>query len=150
MNRNTLFILIVLLLVLSCVSASAAGITQKIVTLSIPNDYRSAEAYKVEFAIPEGSMAFNFTLWGINGTWGIVDISGGTYKEVYSSAGAGTDGGRPVIDPESSEHVTDPSVETGAADPLSRLTLSSGSYIVWMEGNPGASMTLQYNLRTPR
>jgi len=150
MNRVRLFVLIALFFVFSCASVLAAGITQKILTLSIPKDYRSAEAFEVELTIPEGAVAFNFTLWGVATTWGIVDISGGAYKEVYSSAGAGTEGDHPVIDPESSEHAVDPSAETGAADPLSRLTLPPGAYIVWMEGNPGASMTLQYNLKTPR
>jgi hypothetical protein len=148
MNRSITFILILLILTLSSAGAAVAGITNNIVTVSIPKDYRSAEPYKVEFTVPEGSMAFNFTLWATDKTWGIVDISGGAYKEVYSSVTDGTNGNAPVIDAESSERVTDPPSETSTTDPLSRITLLPGSYIVWMKGNPGASMTLQYNLRT--
>ncbi len=150
MNRSIVFVSILLVLAFGCINAAAAGIVQKIVTVSIPKDYRSAEAYKVEFVIPEGAMAFNFTLWGVNRNWGIVDISGGANKDVYSSAGEGAYGDGHATDTESSERVTDPPPETGTADPLSRLTLLPGTYIVWMEGNPGASMTLQYNLKTPR
>jgi len=150
MNRSIVFVSILLVLAFGCMSAAAAGIAQKIVTVSIPNDYRSAEAYKVEFAIPAGAMAFNFTLWGVSRTWGIVDISGGAYKEVYSSTGEGAYGDGHDTDTESSERVTDPPPETDAGDPLTRLTLLPGTYIVWIEGNPGASMTLQYNLKTPR
>jgi hypothetical protein len=149
MNQRIVFVSILLVSAFFCVSAVAGSITQKIVTVSIPMDYRSTEAYKVEFAIPEGATAFNFTLWGATKTWGIVDISSGAHKEVYSSSG-GAYGDAPVNDAESSRRVTDPLPETGTTDPLSRLTLYPGSYIIWMEGSPGASMTLQYNLRTTR
>lgn len=143
--------MIVSLLALSIIGgASAASITQKIVTVSIPNDYRSTEAYKVEFTVPEESMAFNFRLWGTDKTWGIVDISDGASKEIYSSRNNGAYGDTPTNDAESSERVVNPPIESEGTDPLSRLTLHPGSYIIWIEGNPGASMTLQYNLQTMR
>ena len=153
MNRSATSISVLILLITALafpIMSEAAGITQKIVTLSIPRDYQSTEAYKVEFTIPEGSIAFNFTLWGSTKKWGIVDISGGAYKEVYSSVGGNANGDTPVPDAESSERVTDSTPETGMTDPLSRVTLLSGSYIIWMEGNPGTTMTLQYNLKTQR
>ncbi len=152
MNRSIVSSLIVSLLVFSLIGvpAAAASVTQKIVTVTVPKDYRSTETYKVEFAVPEGSTAFNLTLWGTDRTWGIVDISGGAYKEVYSSRDKGAYIDTPVNDAESSERVVNPPTESEGIDPLSRLTLHPGSYIIWMEGRPGASMTLQYNLRTMR
>ncbi|MBN2225540.1 MAG: hypothetical protein JW765_12755 [Deltaproteobacteria bacterium] len=151
MNRSIVSFLIVLFLAFFISgTATAASITQKVVTVSIPNDYSSAEAYKVEFSIPDGSTAFNFTLWGTNKTWGIADISGGAYKEIYSSGDNGSNGDTPIIDAESPERVVSPPTENEVTDPLSRLTLYPGSYIIWMEGKPGASMTLQYNLRMVR
>jgi hypothetical protein len=149
MNRSIVSILIVSLSVFSMIgAAAAASITQKVVTVSVPKDYHSTEPYKVEFAVPEGSTAFNFTLWATNKTWGIVDISGGAYKEIYSSRDSGTYNDTPVNDAESSARIDTPPAEGEVVDPLSRLTLRPGSYIIWMQGGPGANMTLQYTLRT--
>jgi len=150
MNRSIVSLLIVLFSSFLIVSGAAAATTQKIVTVSIPNDYRSTEAYKVEFTIPDGSTAFNFTLWGTDKTWGIADISGGAYKEVYSSNNSGASEDTPLIDAESSERIVNPPMEGEVINPLFGLTLSPGSYVIWMEGKPGTSMTLQYNLRTTR
>jgi hypothetical protein len=151
MNRTIGCVLIASACALIILSGAAfAGITQKIVAVSVPKDYRSSEAYKVEFTVPEGSMAFNFTPWGSNHTWGIADISGGGYRELYSSRSGGAGADSPMSDAESSERTGTSPEETTVTDPLSRLTLTSGTYIIWMEGGPGASMTLQYNLRTPR
>lgn len=149
MTRSIVFILAVSLLAFSLIGgAAAAGVTQNIVTVSIPKDYHSTEAYKVEFAVPEGSTAFNFTLWGSDKTWGIVDISGGANKEIYSSRDSTASGDTP--DAESSARVGNPPSESEGVDPLSRIILQPGSYIIWMEGGPGAAMTLQYNLQTMR
>jgi hypothetical protein len=151
MIRTIGSILITSLCVLCMVSgAASAGIAQKIVTVSVPKDFRSAEAYKVEFVVPEGAMAFNFTLWGSDKTWGISDITGGGHKELYSSGSGGSGGDVPINDAESSERIGDTPTETGPTDPLARLTLTPGTYIIWMEGGPGTSMTIQYNLRTTR
>ena len=151
MTRTIGCLLIALTCVLCVMSGAAfAAITQKIVTVSVPKDYRSAEAYKVEFAVPEGSIAFNFTLWGSDKTWGIADISGGGFKELYSSRNGASDGDVPMNDAESSERIDGSPTENAPADPLSRLTLSAGTYIIWMQEGPGASMTLQYNVRTAR
>jgi hypothetical protein len=128
--------------------AASAGITQKIVTVSVPKDYHSAEAYKVEFAVPEGALAFNFTLWGSDKIWGITDISDGGHRELYSSRNGGAGADVPINDAESSERIGGPPPEDGPTDPLRTLTLAPGTYIIWMEGGPGTSMTLQYNLRT--
>ncbi len=151
MIRTIGSILIALMCVL-CMAGGAAsiGVTQKIVTVSVPKDYRSAEAYKVEFAVPEGSLAFNFTLWGSDKTWGITDISGGGHRELYSSRDSEAGGDVPINDAESSERIGGSPPEEGPTDPLRTLTLKPGTYIIWMEGGPGANMTLQYNLRTMR
>lgn len=150
MNRIIALVAVAAAVALFTINGAAAGIAQKIVTVSIPNDYLSTEAYKVEFSIPEGSRAFNFTLWGTEKTWGIVDITGGAYKEVYSSTGGAGNGDVPLNDAESSERIVSPPPEGEPTDSLSRLMLFPGSYIVWMEGKPGASMTIQYNLQTAR
>ncbi len=151
MNRNIISLLVASISALLILSvADAASISQKVVTVSIPKDYSSSEAYKVEFIVPDGSAAFNFTLWGASRTWGIADISGGAYKEVYSSGDSAASGDSHVIDAESSEHVVDNPTESEWIDPLSRLTLYPGTYIIWLEGKPGASITIQYNLRTMR
>jgi hypothetical protein len=151
MNRNIVSLLIASISALLIVNvAGAASITQKVVTVTVPKDYGSSEAYKVEFAVPDGSTAFNFTLWGASKTWGIADISGGAYKEVYSSGDSAAPGDSHVIDAESSEHIVDNPTEAEWIDPLSRLTLYPGTYVIWLEGKPGTSITLQYNLRMMR
>ncbi len=150
MNRIVVVFLTLFFIVLLLSSPVFAGITQKTVTVSVPKDYRSVEAYKVEFVVPDGSAAFNFTLWGDEKPWGIVDISNGGYREVYSSKSNGPGDDAPLNDAESSERIGGPPVETGPDNSLSTLTLKSGTYLIWTEGGPGTSITLQYLLQTSR
>jgi hypothetical protein len=124
------------------------GITQETVTVSVPSDWRPSEPYKAQFVVPEGSMAFSFTVWGANKSWGIADISGGAYREVYSSTGVEGTADTPTGDAESSERVDGGHPGNEAVDPLSSLTLGSGTYVIWTEGGPGSVVRLQYLIQT--
>ncbi len=145
---GTIFIAAICALAFASGGAASSAITQKIVTVSVPKDFRSAESYKVEFTVPDGATAFNFTLWGSDRSWGITDISDGGYKELYSSGDSDRTAG--LNDAESSERTGGAPSEDSPVNPLSRLTLSPGTYIIWLQGGPGTSITLQYNLRTGR
>jgi hypothetical protein len=150
MKRAVLcFAFLPVLAVILVSGAFAGGITQDSVTVSVPKDYRDAQPYKAEFVVPEACKAFNFTVW-TDKAWGIVDISGGGYRELYSSRNTGTSTDAPIGDAESSENVGGPPSGDDPVDPLSRLTLGPGTYIVWTEGSPGSTITLQYLVQPVR
>ncbi len=130
--------------------ALSVGITQKTFTVSVPKDYRTPEPYKAEFVVPDGMIAFNFTVWGAGKPWGITDMSGGKNREIYSSRNSGLAGDLPAGDAESSEKVENPSGGETGFDSLSSISLNPGTYIIWTEGGPGSSITLQYLLQAIR
>jgi hypothetical protein len=150
--KKTVAFLVCLLASASLLMTSAlpVGVSQKIFTVSVPNDYRTPEPYKAEFVVPDGTMAFNFTVWGAARPWGITDMSGGKNKEIYSSRDSGRSSGMPTGDAESSEKSANPSGGETGFDPLSTISLDPGTYIIWTEEGPGRSITLQYLLQTIR
>ena len=151
MKRAVLFFgFLSVLAVILVGGAFAGGITQDSVTVSVPKDYRDAEPYKAEFVVPEACKAFNFTAWVVDKDWGIVDISDGGYRELYSSRNTGTSTDAPIGDAESSENVGGPPSGDEPVDSLSRLILGPGTYIVWTEGPPGSTITLQYFVQAVR
>lgn len=129
-----------------CVCFSVLGLSyrQMVLTITIP-DGNTSGMHHMELIVPEGAVAMNFTVWGVVDSWGInsenAGISGESLFVYYPDE---------YLDSESSE-----SVDTGGDtvghgydydSELSRLELPPGTYVVWVKGEAGTTITVQYLL----
>lgn len=134
-----------------CVCFSVFGLSyrQMVLTITIP-DGNTSGMHQTELIVPEGAVAMNFTVWGVVNSWGInsenAGISGESLFVYYPERGNPDE----YVDSESSE-----SVDTGGDmvgygydydSELSRLELPPGTYVVWVNGTAGTTITIQYLL----
>ena len=151
MKKVTLISAVCLILLIVCFSLFATEFTvrQMVLTITIPDD-NSSGIHQTELIVPDGTVAVNFTVWGIVDTWGIqtenTDLSGEPLF-VYSPD---RENPEEYIDSESSESVDSGGDTVGYGydhdSELSHLTLPPGTYIVWLKGSSGTTITIQYLL----
>jgi hypothetical protein len=119
-----------------------------VLTITIP-DGDASGMHQAELIVPENAYAMNFTVWGGENPWGIKTENSGASGESLFSYYPELDS-RDYTDAESSESLDsgDDMTESGYDydSELSRLTLPPGTYIVWVEGSPGTTITIQYLL----
>ena len=120
-----------------------------VLTITIPDDHTSG-TYQAELIVPDGAAAVNFTIWGAVGPWGIKTENAGASGESLFVYHPELDTPDEFMDSESSESLDAGGGTMGygydADTELSRLTLPPGTYSVWVEGDAGTTITLQYLL----
>jgi hypothetical protein len=151
MKKEKWISIVCLIVFTLCVCFSVLGLSyrQMVLTITIP-DGNISGIHQTELIVPEGAVAMNFTVWGLVDSWGINSENAGASGEslfVYYPKRGNPD---EYLDAESSE-----SVDTGGDtvgygydydSELSRLELPPGTYIVWVQGTAGTTITIQYLL----
>jgi|GEM_PF-2301432 len=150
--KTTRFVILVCFVVFTtCLSLLVFGFSfsQMVLTITIPDGDTSGMS-QAELVVPEGAYAVNFTVWGAENSWGIKSENASASGESFFVYYPELDSGDEYTDAESSEALDSGDDTTGYGydynSELSRLTLPPGTYIVWMEGTPGTTMTIQYLL----
>jgi len=122
-----------------------------VLTITIPEEYSSG-TYETELIVIEGAAAAKFAVLGIVATCGITTGNFGASVESMFVYYPERENPNECHDTESFE-----SVDTGgdtvgygyvSASELFRLALPPGTYIVWVQGNVGAAITIQNLLKT--